>query len=229
MGQPDLPTGKVHPLTVLDDHSRFALLVAACPHEQEALVQEHLHAVFRRYGMPRRILTDNGPPWGTAGSPGISALEAWWLRLGIAVTHGRPHHPQTQGKLERLHRTIWAETRDIRDLPDLAIAQRRFDAWRAVYNHERPHEALGYAVPVSRYQRSPRPLPDPLPPIVYGPDDVVRQVSRPGRISVHGRAYFVSHGLIGQPVALRPTGEEHRLAVWYCQQQVAIIDLRERA
>ena len=109
MGQPDLPTGKVHPLTVLDDHSRFALLLAACAAEQAAIVAAQVLTLFRRYGLPRRILTDNGPPWGTAGSPGLTALEAGWLRLGIAVSHGRPLHPQTQGKVERLHGTIWAE------------------------------------------------------------------------------------------------------------------------
>ncbi len=228
-GQPDLPTGKVHPLTLLDDHSRFALTVAACPHQQEDLVKDHLTAAFRRYGLPRRILTDTGPPWGTAGSPGLSALEAWLLRLGIAVSQGRPHHPQTQGKLERLHRTLWAEVTGIRDLPDLATAQRRFDAWRQVYNLERPHEALAHAVPASRYQPSPRPFPDPLPPIVYGPEDAVRKVYHPGRISLRGRQYFISHGLVGLPVAVRPTGAAGVVAVWYCQRQVATIDLTERS
>ena len=119
MGQPDLPTGKVHPLTVLDDHARFALAVVACPHQQAALVREQLTALFARYGLPRRILCDNGPPWGSAATGGMTALEAWWIQLGIAVSHGRPHHPQTQGKIERLHRTIWAEVRGIRDLPAL--------------------------------------------------------------------------------------------------------------
>jgi transposase InsO family protein len=93
MGQPDLPTGKVHPLTVLDDHSRFALLLAACAAEQAEIVDAHVRALFRRYGLPRRILTDNGSPWGSAGTPGLTALAAGWLRLGIAVSHGRPHHP----------------------------------------------------------------------------------------------------------------------------------------
>ena len=228
MGQPDLPTGKVHPLTVLDDHSRFALVVAACPHQQEDLVREQLTAAFRRYGVPRRILSDNGSPWGGAGAGGITALEAWWLRLGIAVSHGRPYHPQTQGKVERLHRTLWAEVVGIRALPDLATAQRRFDAWRTVYNHQRPHEALAYAVPASRYHPSARPFPERLPPIVYGPDDVVRQVYHPGRISFRGREYFIGHGLIGQPVAVRPAAEENLWTIWYCQRQVATITLSER-
>jgi transposase InsO family protein len=228
MGQPDLPTGKVHPLTVVDDPSRFALVVAACPQAGEEVVREHLTTAFRRYGLPRRILSDNGPPWGAAGAGGLTALEAWWRRLGIAVTHGRPLHPQTQGKLERLHRTIWAEVPGIRDLPDLATAQRRFDRWRTIYNQQRPHEALAYAVPAERYQPSERPFPAELPPIVYGPDDAVRRVYQPGRISFRGREYFISHGLVGQPVAVRPTSEHGQVTVWYCQRQVATLDLAER-
>jgi transposase InsO family protein len=225
MGQPDLPLGKVHPLTVLDDHSRFALVVAACRQETAEVVRVHLSWAFGCYGLPRRILVDNGAPWGTAGAGGLTALEAWWLGLGIAVTHGRIYHPQTQGKLERLHRTMWAEVPGIRDLPELATAQARFDAWRTVYNCQRPHEALGYAVPAERYRPSPRPFPKTPPPIVYSPDDAVRQVSHPGRISFRGREVFIGHGLIGQPVAVRPTREDGIFTVWYCQRQVATIDL----
>ena len=229
MGEPDLPTGKVHPLTVLDDHSRFVLVVAACPHEREAVVREHLTAALRRYGLPRRILSDHGPPWGPAAAGGITALEAWWLRRGIAVSHGRPWHPQTRGKLERLQRTLWAEVAGIRELPDLATAQTRFEAWRARYNLERPHEALAYAVPAERYQPSARPFPEILPPIVYGPDDWVRQVYQPGRISFRNREFFISHGLIGLPVAVRPTPDAAVFTVWYCQRHVAAIDLAARS
>lgn len=229
MGQPDLPTGKVHPLTVLDDASRFALVVAACPHQQKALVREYLTTAFRRDGLPRRILTDNGPPWGTAGAGGISALEAWWLQLGIAVSHGRPHHPQTQGKVERLHRTIWAAAVGIRGWPDLATAQRRLDAWRTVYNHQRPHEALGYRTPSERYQTSPRLFPDTLPPLVYAPGDAVHKVHSDGDISFRNRAYFISHGLVGLHVGVRLTSEPDRFTVWYGQRQVATIDLTEQA
>ncbi len=96
---------RVHPLTVLGDHSRFLLALVACSCEQQEVVQAHLTACFRRYGLPRAILTDNGPPWGTSASGGLTALEAWLLRLGIAPRHGRAYHPQTQGKVERVHGT----------------------------------------------------------------------------------------------------------------------------
>jgi transposase InsO family protein len=228
MGQPTMPTGKIHPLTVLDDHSRFALLVAACAAEQAEIVAAHVLALCDRYGLPRRILTDNGPPWGTAGTPGLTALETSWLRLGIVVSHGRPLHPQTQGKVERLHRTIWAEVRGIHDCPNLDIAQHRFEVWRHGYNHQRPHEALDYAVPASRYRPSPRPLPTVRPPLVYGPEDAVRKVQADGAISFGGQDYFISHGLHGQPVAVRRTSEEGRWTVWYGQRQVATRDLERQ-
>jgi transposase InsO family protein len=80
---------RVHPLTILDDHSRFALGLVACPDEQQTRVEAALTACFQRYGLPRAILTDNGPPWGTSGAGGLTALEAWLLRLGVALWHGR--------------------------------------------------------------------------------------------------------------------------------------------
>ena len=218
---------RVHPLTLLDDHSRFALLLAACACEQQAVVRDHLAACFARYGLPRAILTDNGPPWGTSGAGGITALEAWLLRLGVELWHGRAYHPQTQGKVERLHRTIAADVFAHRHLPDLSACQGAFDAFRATYNHERPHEALGDAVPASRFRSSPRPLPAALPEPAYRPDDQIRLVRAQGAIAFRGRSWFVGRGLIGLPVAVRPTTTAGRFQVVYCHREVATIDLTD--
>lgn len=226
MGHRSLTMGRVHPLTLLDDHSRFALGVTACANEQHATVKAHLTAVFRRYGLPQAILTDNGSPWATAGRGGLTALEAWLLRLGVDTWHGRPAHPQTQGKVERFHGTIATDVFAAHPLATLAAAQDRFDAFRTAYNLERPHEALGYAVPASRYQPSPRSFPDIVPPVTYRPDDVVRTVSVHGSISWQRRRHFISRGLVGEVVALRPT---RQTAVWdvvFCHRQVATIDLQ---
>jgi transposase InsO family protein len=220
--------GRVYPLTLADDHARFALGLFACPHERGDLVQAHLTTCFQRYGLPRAILSDNGPPWGTTGSGGITALEAWLLRLGVDLWHGRAYHPQTQGKVERLHGTIAAEVFAHRHLPDLAACQPVFDAFRHTYNQERPHEALGYAVPASRYQPSPRAFPATLPELTYGPDDQVRLVRAQGAISFGNRSYFISRGLIGLPVAVRPTTTDGLFQVVYCQREVARIDLTHR-
>jgi transposase InsO family protein len=226
MGHLPLVAGRLHPLTLLDDHSRFVLGVWACAHEQGELVQAHLTEVFRRYGAPVAMLTDNGPPWGPGGHGGITRVEAWLTQLGIDVRHGRPRHPQTQGKVERLHRTLAVEVTNTQRFADLASAQAAFDAWRQVYNLDRPHEALAFAVPASRYTPSPLPFPETLPPIAYDTGDQVRTVHDPGAISFQNRSFFISRGLIGLPVAVRPTTTDGVFAVFFCHQQVASIDLR---
>lgn len=228
MGHRALAQGRVHPLTLLDDHSRFALTVTACADEQQRTVQDHLTTVFRRYGLPRRLLSDNGSPWGSAGRGGITALEAWLLRLGIDTRHGRAYHPQTQGKVERFHGTLAAEVFGTRQFPDLVTTQTAFDAFRTCYNHERPHEALADTVPADRYRHSPRSFPATLPEITYGPEDQVRLVTEHGSIQWQRRRYFISRGLVGQPVAVRPTREEGGWAVYFCHRQVATIDLAPR-
>lgn len=225
MGHRALDQGRVHPLTLLDDHSRFALTVTACGDERQTTVTDHLTTIFHRYGLPHVILSDNGAPWSTAGMGGLTTLEAWLLRLGVEVWHGRPRHPQTQGKVERLHGTIAAEVFGPRPFPDLPAAQSAFDRFRASYNHERPHEALAYAVPASRYQPSPRPFPETLPEITYGPEDAVRIVTVHGSIQWQRRRVFVSRGLVGQPVAVRPMPEDGCWEVYFCHRQVATIDL----
>jgi transposase InsO family protein len=222
------PGGRCHPLSVLDDHSRFNVGLVACADEQEATVQAHLTALFRRYGLPEALLADNGPPWGTAGA-GVeyTALTVWLLRLGIRVLHGRPHHPQTQGKAERFHRTLTVEALRDGPLADLAACQQAFDRFRQVYNTERPHEALGDATPASRYQASPRPFPAALPPIEYAPAELVRRVQQKGEISLRNQSYLVGKAFRGYPVALRPTPQDHLLEVYFCTQKVAQIDLTQ--
>jgi transposase InsO family protein len=201
-----LDRGRCHPLPVLDDHSRFLLGLAACADERGATVQAHLTALFRRYGLPRRILCDNGGPWGTTQSAHrLTLLAVWMLRLGIAVIHGRPRHPQTQGKLERFNRTLHADVIAGRAYADLAAAQAAFDRWRPRYNETRPHEALGLATPLSRYAPSPRAFPEPLPELVHAPDDHLRRVDAAGQISWQGRRWAISDALAGQLVGLRPT------------------------
>jgi transposase InsO family protein len=219
--------GRCHPLTVLDDHSRFALAVEACGDERDATVRGRLAALFRRYGLPDRILCDNGSPWGAAGNGSrYTALGVWLLRLGVGVGHGRPYHPQTQGKDERFHRTLKAEVLQGRTFDDLAACQRRFDPWRETYNHRRPHEALSLAVPASRYRPSDRPFPETPPEWEYGPTDAVRKVCRAGAISFKGRLHDVGKAFRGERVAVRPTAEDGVFGVHFGVHEIARIDLR---
>lgn len=219
--------GRCHPLTVLDDHSRYNLVLAACGNEQGPTVRRHLEEAFRRYGLPLAMLMDGGPPWSNPGGEPHTGLTVWLMRLGIRVLHGRPHHPQTQGKEERFHRTLKAEVVNggsFRDLDDCQIA---FDRWRPRYNHVRPHEALGMATPGERYQPSLRSLPKVLPPIEYAPGDQVRKVDVDGFISFKNRPWRVSKALRGEPVALRPTGEDGVFDLHYCVHWIATLDLRQ--
>ena len=216
--------GRCHPLLVVDDHSRYLVMLRACGNEQRGTVQAILEEAFREAGLPRRMLMDNGPPWGSAGEDGYTGLEVWLMQLGVKVSHGKPRRPQTQGKVERLNRTLGEELElSFRDNED---AQRSFDIYRPRYNERRPHEALGMRTPASRYRASDRTYPDQLPPIEYEERDEVRRVQNGGRIHYKGRQWRVGRAFQGQPVALRQE-EEGKVKVYFCRQEIAELDLRE--
>ena len=122
--------GRCHPLTILDDHSRYALGLAACANQRTATVRSHLVTAFQRYGLPDRLLVDNGSPWGNHPAHPYTPLTVWLRRLGIAISHSRPYHPQTLGKDERFHGTLERELGRQPPRPDLAAWQTAFDAWR---------------------------------------------------------------------------------------------------
>jgi transposase InsO family protein len=222
-----LAQGRCHPLTVLIPTSRdFAVGLEACPDQRGTTVQERLTSLFRRYGLPYRMVMDNGSPWGSDQDHPYTPLTVWLMRLGIAVSHGRPYHPQTQGKDERFHRTLKAEVLQGRSFRDLPHCQRAFEAWRLVYNLERPHQALGYATPASRYQASPRPFSEQLPSLEYDPDDQVRKVQAAGEIFFHGKIFTVGKAFRGLHVALRPTQEDEVWNVFFLTHPITSVDLR---
>jgi Integrase core domain len=215
--------GPCHPLCVLDDHSRYALGVRACADQESATVKEQLTALFRSHGLPAGILADNGSAWSRQ-----TRLAVWLMRLGLRVLHGRPHHPQTQGKLERVKRTLKAEAIGCLSFADLAACQQRFDLWRQEYNHRRPHEALNLSTPASRYRPSPQSFPEVLPAIEYAPADQVVIVNAAGMIRYARHGWMIGQAYAGLPVAVRPTlGDDAVKAVYFCQQKVAQINLRE--
>lgn len=218
--------GRCHPLTAIDDHSRFNLILKACPDQKTATVQNALIEAFQRYGLPRRITMDNGSPWGNKEATDLTPLTVMMIRLGIRVSHSRPYHPQTQGKDERFHRTLKAEAIAGQLFRDLNDCQTRFDGFRDIYNLERPHEALGISPPVSRYRPSPRPYPEKLPEIEYGPDDHVRKVQAEGQLSFRGVSFHVPKALRGNPVALRPSETDGVFGVYFCHHKVMEISLK---
>ncbi len=217
---------RCHPLTLLDDHSRFCLGLKACGDEKGPTVQGQLQVVFRQYGLPKAILCDNGSPWG-GGDPllELSKLAVWLIRLGIQPLHGRPAHPQTQGKEERFHRTLKTELLQGRSFSDLGDCQHHFDLWRDRYNLVRPHEALHLDTPGRHYQPSARAFPEFLPLIEYDPGEIIRKVYITGKVTYHDREYRVGKGLVGQPVALRPTAVDGIFDVYFCHFFVRKIDV----
>lgn len=217
--------GSCHPLTVLDDCSRYCVGLRACSDERGQTVQMCLREIFRRYGLPRRMLMDNGSPWGDDAEHPFTPLTVWLIRLGIGITHSGAYHPQTQGKDERFHRTLKAEVIRGRDCADTLQWQAAFDRWRPVYNFERPHDALQLRTPGEVYTPSARNYPETLEPIEYAPGDVVATVKSGGAVRFQGRTLFVSKAFRGEPVGLRPTARAQIIEVYYCQQQIAELDL----
>jgi transposase InsO family protein len=215
--------GRCHPLTLLDDRSRFCLGAWALPDERGATVRPLLEQAFRRYGLPLAVLCDNGGPWG--GRSGFSALEAWLVRLDVRPLHGRPYHPQTQGKLERLHRTMLADALAGRSFRDLGECQEALDAWRDVYNLRRPHEALKMGVPASFYSPSPRSFPASLPEPLAQEGDLVRRVQAGGWVSLLGKEIRIGDGLRGHPVAFRSREEKGVYEIRFCGRILGRVDL----
>jgi hypothetical protein len=172
------------------------------------------------------MLMDNGAPWGDCGGQPFTIFTTWLMRHGIWVSHGRPYHPQTQGKEERFHRSLKAEVLDRNSFTDLAACQCAFDRWRQIYNHERPHEALSLQPPATRYHPSPRAFCENLPPIEYAPGDIVRKVDSEGAISFRNRPIRVGKAFRKQPVALRPSSDDGVFDVHYCTHRIGQLDLR---
>lgn len=222
----DFPIGgrRCYPLTVLDDHSRFALAVQACGDQRRATVERALRQIFQRYGLPAQMLMDNGPPWGKAAE--LSELAVWLIRLGIRIIHGSVCHPQTQGKDERFHRTLKLEVLRHCRFATLAHCQREFDQFRDCYNLVRPHQAIGLKVPADRYQPSCVAFPQRLAPIEYPADTIVRRVQAQGWFSFRGHDFKLSKALHGYPIALR-LADPHEVLwqVFFCHQVIAQIDL----
>ena len=225
MGEFETGQGPCHALTMLDDHSRYALCLKACRDQRTETVIEHLTEAFATYGLPYQVTMDNGSPWGE-GSGVLTKVTAWMIRVGVRISHSRPYHPQTQGKDERFHQTLQRELTNHTYFRTLVKVQEAFDRFRDRYNLVRPHEALNMAVPASRYRISARSLPAVLPAIEYPTTDMVRKVDQVGRIGFKNRSVRVGRGCVGLKVGIRPTLIDGVFDVYFCAQKVKTIDLR---
>jgi transposase InsO family protein len=216
-----------HPLTVLDDHSRYAVGLVACADQRTATVKTHLTAILRHHGLPQAVYVDNGSPWG-GGRPGQwTPLRVWLLKLGVRTIHGRPYHPQGRGKIERFHRTLAAEVFALARLRGLAEVQAALDRWRPVYNRQRPHEALGLAVPASRYRASVRPFPERLSQPDYAPGEILRTVlASKSCVSFKNRLWRVPQAFAGERVAIRERQPDGSYGVFFGATEIARFSLR---
>ena len=220
---------RCYPLNILDDHTRFCLCSAAQDNERLEDTMANFTRIFKQYGLPRALLCDNGNPWGTSQSVGYTRFEVWLMDLDILPMHGRALHPQTQGKEERFNGSLKREKLAfVGDIADLVHAQIILDEYREFYNNERPHEALGMAVPAERYTPSTRCLPDVVSNWSYD-SGTVSKVKPSGYVAFSKQGCFLSEAFAGLTIAVIPSPDQPNcLDLVYRNFRVARFDLRER-
>jgi transposase InsO family protein len=210
---------RCEPLTLADSYSRFLLAVSAGAGTSAALARPVLERAFREHGLPEVIRSDNGTPFATASVSGLSTLSVWWLKLGIRHERIIPGRPQENGRLERLHLTLLEAMQP--PSRNRAAQTRRFEAFRAEYNHERPHQALGQIAPARFYSPSPRALPSRLPQPEYAAELTLRKVRSNGEIKWRGHLVHISNVLAGEGVGVEEI--EHGWRVWFYRQPIGLI------
>jgi len=219
--------GRCHPLTVLDDCSRFSVGLKSCLNERRETVQDHLEGIFRRYGLPGEMLMDNGKPWGHDVEHRHTKLTVWMMELGITIRHSRPYHPETMGKDERFHRTFKKAIQSKCEGQLFEECQPIFDDWREEYNTDRPHEALEMDVPADHYEPSDRSFPETIHEWDYAQSEAVRKVSSTGTISFENRSYPIGTGFSGKHIGLKETDSEDKMTVQFRQFDVKTLDLKD--
>jgi transposase InsO family protein len=213
------------PLVVEDDHSRFLIALHPCLNKTMALAWEVLWGAFAEFGLPKAFLSDNA--FGTTFEvpKTLSWIDARLVRLGIQPIHGRPYHPQTQGKVERFNGTLQREMLPRARTDCLEHFTADLATFRDLYNHTRPHQALGDKPPVSRFAKSPRGRPSvlPEPESFYPPGSILRKVSTSGDVRWNQLRILAGRGLVGHVVRLEQRAQE--LAIFYCWKQIRCIPL----
>jgi transposase InsO family protein len=197
---------RCYPFTLTDNYSRYLLGCQGLYQPTLENTRPCLERAFREYGLPLAIRSDNGAPFASTGVGGISALSAWLIKLWVRPERIVSGHPEQNGRHERMHRTLKAETAQP-PRANLKDQQRAFDNFRQEYNLERPHEALGQEVPATFYQPSRRRLPNKLPEVEYPAYFTVRQVRQNGEIKWKCEFVYISQALAGEPVGLRQIDE----------------------
>ncbi len=210
------------PLTVSDAFSRYLLCAQVLARPDYANCRAQLERLFGEYGLPRVMRSDNGPPFACTALGGLTRLGVWWVKLGIIPERIEPGKPEQNGRHERMHKTLKAETA-APPAAGLAQQQRRFDYFRHQFNQQRPHEALGQRTPAQRYAPSPRQYPARLEDPVYPADYQLRRVRSNGEIK--WATIFFSVPLIGQIVGVK-TADHGDAEIYFGPVPLAVIDRR---
>jgi putative transposase len=205
-----------YPLTVTDFHSRYLLGCEAMESTKSVSAKQGFELIFREYGLPTRIRTDNGVPFSSRSVQGLSLLSVWWMRLGIQVERIEPGQPQQNGRHERMHRTLKEEVRPGVS-KNLLAQQEQLDRFREDFNERRPHEALKMKCPADVYKPSLNRYPETLPEPSYLHHDLVRPVRSNGFVYFQGKTVFISLALADQTIGL----EEEQDGIW----RISFMDL----
>jgi transposase InsO family protein len=218
---------RIDPLTISDTASRYLLRCQAVEKANTEQVRAIFEAAFRQYGLPWAIRTDNGPPFASRAIAGLSPLALYWMKLGIIPERIAPGHPEQNGRHERMHRTLKAETAH----PPAAhprAQQEAFDHFRPIYNEERPHEALAMKTPASCYTPSPRCYPAKVPQPEYDSGMQVRRVRACGQFKWNGHNIFISETLRNEPIGLELIDDDQWL-VFFASFPIALFDSYQRS
>ena len=214
-----------YPLTILDDHSRFSLKIAPRMSTANVVIPVFLEA-FREYGMPDSVLSDNGAQF--AGfKKGYTQFERWLMDLDILPIHGRIKHPQTQGKIERFHRTMKQELLNHTTISDIVDADNQFSVWREKYNNVRPHEALNMRTPADVYQPSQRLYPEKIERFDYGGEYHVIKVNSWGYVRFDKWQIYLSETMIDQHIEFRPSLDGKSFIACYRNFKIAEFDTED--
>jgi putative transposase len=212
------------PLTITDGFSRYLLRCQGFECIDVPNTRRVMEAAFREYGLPERIRSDNGTPFGSVAIGGLSTLSVWWMKLGIVPERIAPGRPDQNGRHERMHLTLKEAT----EPPgyDLRAQQRNFDRFRRCFNTERPHEALGQKTPSSAYEASPRKYVGWVPEAEYDSGIITRKISKNGELHWKNRAVFLTETLHGETVALEPVGDG-LLSIRFCKMVLGTLHEKE--
>jgi transposase InsO family protein len=223
---------RCHPLSILDDHSRFCLCADAKEDEKTAGTQASFIQTFRMFGLPEMLLCDNGNPWGTSQSAGYTIFEVWLMEMGILPIHIRAKHPQTQGKVEKFNRSFKDERLKFRIPQDMEDAQKQREEYRNFYNNERPHHALRLDAPAKHYKPSDRLYKEEISTWDYsthGNERIeIRSIKPSGYLTYQGQGYFFSEAFGGKSVALKASSVDGYVNVIFREFRVGRISLREK-